>query len=269
MNGAWASFLVVFLLVGCSSSGASNEIVRQGQEQSPTATASPSTSGTDAGSAEASSEDVAALRAKIQQLQQRLDQLEPPTPTRVDAPPIDAQVQAMLAPDRVREVLATGRELPFGLVAVSQTWQPPQYSPAWHSTSYNRFASVQTIAEAARHRLFVENVFQGSLATADGSLTGVDLVDSHAQPCGKTSAYPCGSPDESVGSWEVYALKAHVESVRQQGSLVVFEVQPQLEGFEIIWLDKAILGPALGDQKSVWAALSDSAGGVWDVRQVR
>ncbi|MGE5492195.1 MAG: hypothetical protein ACM31P_13010, partial [Actinomycetota bacterium] len=171
--------------------------------------------------------------------------------------------------DHVREVLATGRELPFGLVAVSQTWQPPQYSRAWHSTSYNRFATVQTIAEAARHRFFIQTVFQGSLATTGESLTGADLANLLAQPCGKTIAYPCGSPDESAGSWEVYALKAHVESVRQQGSLVVFEVEPQLEGLEILWLDKAVLGPALGDQNTVWAALANSAGEVWDVRQVR
>jgi hypothetical protein len=200
---------------------------------------------------------------------QRLDQLEPPTPIRVDAPPVDVQVRAMLAPNHVREVLATGIKLPFGLVAVSPTWQPPQYSPAWHSTAYNRFASVQTLAEAARHRFFIQTVFQGSLATAGASLTGVDLANLQAQPCGEALAYPCGSPGESTGSWEVYALMAHVESVRQQGSLVVFEVEPQLEGLEIIWLDKAVLGPALGDQKIVWAALANSAGEVWDVTQVR
>ena len=264
-----AGCTVVVLLVGCRSARTSKEVDPHEQRLSPTSTATPSASGTVTGSAQTNPEDVAALRAEIQRLEQRLDQLEPPTPIRVEAPPIDVKVRAMLAPDHVREVLATGRELPYGLVAVSQTWQPPQYSPAWHSTSYDRFASVQTIAEAARHRFFVQTVFQGSLATADESLIGVDLADLHAQPCGKTHAYPCGFPDESLGSWEVYVLKAHVESVRQQGSLVVFKVQPQLEGLEIIWLDKSILVPALGEQQSVWAALATSAGEVWDVRQVR
>jgi hypothetical protein len=243
MKGTWASILVVFLLVGCSSAQSAKEAEPAGE--------------------------IAALQAEIQRLQQRLDQLEPPAPIRIDAPPIGVEVKEMLAPDHVREVLATGRELPFGLVAVSQTWQPPEYSPSWHSTSYNRFATIQNIARAARHRFLVQTVFQGSLATADQSLTGVGLADLQPQPCGKTPAYPCGSPDESAGSWKVYALKAHVESVRQQGSLVVFQVQPQLEGLEIVWLDKAMLGPALGDQQSVWAAFASGEGEVWDVMQVR
>jgi len=266
MKRAWASLLVTFLLIGCSRA---KELDPHGPSQSPSATVPPSTSGTVTGSSQTTAEDIAAIRAEIQQLQRRLDQLEPVAPIRVDTPPIDFRVKPMLAPGHVREVLTTGRELPFGLVAVSQTWQPPEYSPSWHSTAGNRFASVQNIAEAARHRFVIQTVFQGSLATAEQSLIGADLADLQPQPCGKAPAYPCGSPDESAGSWKVYAMKAHVESVRQQGSLVVFKVQPQLEGLEIIWLDKAILGPALGDQQSVWAAFASTAGEVWDVRRVR
>lgn len=205
---------------------------------------------------------ISALQDEVNRLKARLEQVEPPAPILIPNPGYDDKALTALSSQNVQSAVREGKSLPFGLVDKSATWQPPAYAPGWHSTSGNRFASVRALVATARQRFLIDTVFTGSLATATTEF--LQLTDSHPQPCGKTPEYPCHTPNDAAGSWKIYALKAHVKAVRQLGSLVVFEVEPTLQGYEVIWLDNQVLHEAFSSTQQVWAVFATSNGDVWE-----
>lgn len=214
---------------------------------------------------------IKALQAENRALKDRLALLEPPTPKWIVNPEFTEQDLAVLTEDNVRKVIRKGRSLPFVVKERDESWTPPDYSPKWHST-YPKPLPTSAVVASARHRFHLLDVFMGSIPGLFATSIALDSRPDWTRrydfrPCGQTPEYPCYKLGEDPGSWEVYALRAHVTGVRYLDNMVVFTFKPTLRGFEVLSLDGNKLKAALGSTKQKWLVFATADGAIFEVLQ--
>lgn len=237
-----AAILLVIILAGCSKP------VSTPQPKAPDLAA-----------------EVEALRKENASLKQQLVKLEPEQPKWVVPKGYGERTLQLLSEENVAKTIQAGKVLRFALVEQDGTWTPPQYSPAWHSTSAKPFP-ISALVATARRRFHVLDVFTGSIPSSIEALLGLESRPGWERPkyrpCGQIPEYPCHDLNEVHGSWKIYALQAQVMDIRQQGNLIVFVVRPELRGYEILWLDGSELRKAVGQGTEVVVAFATPDGAV-------
>ncbi|MGE7914204.1 hypothetical protein [Lysinibacillus xylanilyticus] len=96
---------------------------------------------------------------KIQELEQRLDSLEPPEPTTIlDSPlPFEKGIEMHFPKDviSISEVLKEGTKIPFKVIQSEPNYIRPIYKENWHSTYWGgRWSYIPSRIHYALHRIF-------------------------------------------------------------------------------------------------------------------
>lgn len=91
------------------------------------------------------------------ELEKRLNRLEPPNPTHMDELPFQTNLKK-LYPTRtvsIRDVIHTGTRIPFTPIKQMPDYIRPVYEPHWHSTYWGgRWSYIPSRIYYASHRLF-------------------------------------------------------------------------------------------------------------------
>lgn len=101
-----------------------------------------------------SNKEIKKLEEEIRKFKKRLHYLEPENPTDI----IDPRLKEIKFPTKVftiKEVIESGREIPFETIIDKPNYIRPIYEKHWHSTT-GRWSYIPNRIRTAQHRLFTE-----------------------------------------------------------------------------------------------------------------
>ncbi len=171
---------------------------------------------------------------RIQELKQRLDNLEPPEPTTIlDSPFPFEQVAEVNFPTDVipiAEVLKKQTKIPFKVIKSDPSYVRPIYDKHWHSTYWGgRWSYIPSRIHFALHRIFpfyaiglsAELNFQGDVGIAFPTSTNETNLDLY-----------------------IVVFQTNITDVRTLGNQIVVVGTPKRTGVEVISIKTADIQPS-------------------------
>ncbi|MDQ0878878.1 hypothetical protein QFZ77_007537 [Paenibacillus sp. V4I3] len=106
---------------------------------------------------ELSSPQIGNSDQQVEELERRLEQLEPPKPITIVEPQEEAEAKKYYPTDTIpiSEVIDKGTKIPFNIIMNDPNYKRPVYEEHWHSTYWGgRWSYIPMRIQYALHRLF-------------------------------------------------------------------------------------------------------------------
>jgi len=171
---------------------------------------------------------------KIQELEQRLDSLEPPEPTTIlDSPlPFEKGLEMHFPKDviSISDVLKEGTKIPFKVIQSEPNYIRPIYKETWHSTYWGgRWSYIPSRIHYALHRIFPFYAI------------GISAELNFQQNVG--IAFPTEINETDLDLY-IVVFQTNVTDVYTKGNQVVVVGTPKRTGVEVISIKTAEIHPS-------------------------
>ncbi|MGE7924063.1 hypothetical protein ACQKND_12825 [Viridibacillus arvi] len=169
---------------------------------------------------------------RIQELEQRLDNLEPPEPTTIlDSPfPFEKGTEVHFPTDviPISEVLKEGTKIPFKVIKSEPNYIRPIYEEDWHSTT-GRWSYIPSRIHYALHRIFPFYAI------------GISAELEFTQNVG--ISFPTDMNETDLDLY-IVVFQTNITDVYTKGNQVVVFGTPKRTGVEVIYIKIADIHPS-------------------------
>ncbi|HJF32180.1 MAG TPA: hypothetical protein K8V56_10455 [Sporosarcina psychrophila] len=169
---------------------------------------------------------------RIQELEQRLDFLEPPEPTTIlDSPfPFEKGTEVHFPTDviPISEVLKEGTKIPFQVMKSEPNYIRPIYEEDWHSTS-GRWSYIPSRIYYALHRIFPYYAFGLSAELDFTQNVGI--------------SFPTDRNEADLDLY-IVVFQTNITDVYTKGNQVVVVGTPKRTGVEVLSIKTADIHPS-------------------------